>query len=197
MQELTTTANLVGYEQLGATGSIAAVFERSELEAALSADESAGLWLELESEEDEEARRLTLALTPADLEEMLRLSSGDEVIVALDADEVLGLLADPDVEAHGMRAALAIAVAGAAIAAPASLAATPQVSSQVSPQVSPQVSSQISSQVSSLGTTTQTTRQVTPAAVAQVRAQVAKTKISKGLVVKAGGVILFRGGLAQ
>jgi hypothetical protein len=201
MQELTTTANLVEYGSLGDSGSIATVLERSELEAALSADDFAGLWFELGNEEDEETQRLTLELTPADLEEILRLSSGDEVALALDADAVSGLLADPDVEAHGMRGALAVAVATAAFAAPAGLAATPQVSSQVSSQVSPQVSSQVSTQVSSqvagLGTSTQVTRQVTPAAARQVRAQVSRTQISKSLVIKGAGLKFLRGGLAQ
>ncbi len=126
MQEMTTTANLVEYGTLGSGGSIAAVLSRSELEAARRSNESAGIWFELGRGENEEMTRLTLELTIADLEEMLRVSSGDEVIVALDADAVEGLFDPPDVEAHGMRGALAIAVATAAFAAPAGLAATPQ-----------------------------------------------------------------------
>lgn len=186
MQELATSATLVDYETLE-DDSIAAVVARSELEAALAADETAGLWLELG--DDVETSRLTLELKPADVEEILRSSPGDEIVLALDGDEVSGLFADPDVEAHGMRGALAIAVATAAIAAPTSLAASPQVSAQVSPQVSSQVSPQSSK--------TQVSRPIVrPAATAQVRAQVTKPHLSKSLVLKASGIRLIRSGAA-
>jgi hypothetical protein len=189
MQEVATTANLVDYETL-VDDSIAAVIARSELEAALAAHEAAGLWFELEHEDDAESRRLTLSVTSAEIEEILRFSPGDEIILALDGDQVSTLFADPDVSAHGLRGAFAIAVATAAIAAPASLAATPQVSSQVSPQISPQVSSQISKPA----TKAQVVRPGThPAATAQVRSQVVKTHLNKGLVVKAAGINLLRG----
>ena len=198
MQELTTTATLVQYGALEGGSAITAVLARNELEAALHADESAQLWFELGLDEDEVTRRLTLDLAPADLEEMLRLSTGDEVVLALDGDAVAGFFDDPDVEAHGMRGALAVAVAAAAIAAPTSLAATPQVSSQVSSQVSPQVSSLVAeAQISGLAATTQVSGQVARAAAkAQVKGLAAKTQVSKSLVVKAGGVIL-RGGIVR
>lgn len=189
MQELVMTANLVDYETLE-DDSIAAVVVRSELEAALAADDTAGLWFEVEREDDAESRRLTLELTSADLEEILGFSPADEFVLALDADQVSGLFVDPDVEAHGIRGALALAVATAAIAAPTSLAATPQTSAQVSPQVSSQVSSQISS--------TQVSRQITrPGVSAQVRSQVAKPHLNKSLVLKAAGFKLVRSGPAQ
>jgi hypothetical protein len=134
---------------------------------------------------------------------MLRLATGDDVVLALDGETAAGLLDDPDVEAHGLRGALAIAVATAAIAAPAGLAATPQAASPATtPQVSSQVSSQISAattpQVSSLVTTSQVSSQVSrAAAAAQVKGLVAKTQLHKSLVVKAAGVTILRGGLAQ
>ena len=201
MQEMTTTANLVEYGTLGSGGAIAAVLSRSELEAVQRSNESAEIWFELGRGENEEMTRLTLELTIADLEEMLRVSSGDEVIVALDADAVEGLFDPPDVEAHGMRGALAIAVATAAFAAPAGLAATPQavgtasapqVSSQVSSQVTPAVESQVSSQVTPAATT-QVSRAI---ARGQVKGQ-AKTQISKVQVAKAAGITILRSGLAK
>lgn len=197
MQEMTTTANLVEYGTLGSGGAIAAVLSRSELEAVQRSNESAEIWFELGRGENEEMTRLTLELTIADLEEMLRVSSGDEVIVALDADAVEGLFDPPDVEAHGMRGALAIAVATAAFAAPAGLAATPQAvgtasAPQVSSQVTPAVESQVSSQVTPAATT-QVSRAI---ARGQVKGQ-AKTQISKVQVAKAAGITILRSGLAK
>jgi hypothetical protein len=189
MQELTTTGNLV--EDLEGKDAFSALFARSELEAALHAEESVGLWFEIGYGLNEETRRLTLELTSADVETMLRSSPGDNVTLALDALEVERLLEDPDVEAHGIRGALAIAVATAAIAAPTSLAASPQVSSQVAPQVS-------KTHVSSLVANTQITRQVVrPAATAQVKAQVVRTQLHNSLVVKGAGVKLLGRGLAR
>ena len=198
MQELTTTANLVEYGTLG-DSQITAVLARSELEAALNADESARLWFEFGRDEDEETRRLTVEVASTDIEQMLRLSTGDDLVLALDAGAVGGLFDDPDFEAHGMRGALAIAVTAAAIMAPAGLAAAPQTAgAAATPQVSSQVSSQVSPQVSSLATTTQVSGQVARAAAkAQVKGLAAKTQVSKSLVVKAAGVKLLRSGLAR
>lgn len=197
MQELTTTANLVEYGTLG-DSPITTVLARSELEAALQADESAQLWFELGLDEDEETKLLTIDLDSAALEQIRRLGGGDDVLVAFDGDAVAGLFDDPDFEAHGMRGALAIAVTAAAIIAPTGLAAAPQTAgAAATPQVSSQVSSQVSPQVSSLATTTQVSGQVARAAAkAQVKGVAAKTQVSKSLVVKAAGVTLLRGGLA-
>jgi hypothetical protein len=199
MQELRTAGHLVEYAALEGKGSFAAVLARTELEAALHADGSVGLWFELGhgGAGAEDTSRLTLEVTSADVERMLQSSPGDEIVVALDAEEVDGLLADSDVEAHGIRGALAIAVATAAIAAPTSLAATPQVSSEVSPQVSSQVSTEVSPQVSGLVATTQVSRQVLrPASTAQVRAQVVRNQLHRSLVLNAAGVKVLRSGLA-
>jgi hypothetical protein len=197
MQELTTAGHLVEYTALQGKGSFAAVLARTELEAALHADGSVGLWFELGHGGAEDTSRLTLEVTSEDVEKMLQSSPGDEIVLALDAEEVDGLLADSDVEAHGIRGALAIAVATAAIAAPTSLAATPQVSSEVSSQVSSQVSTEVSPQVSGLVATTQVTRQVLrPASTAQVRAQVVRNQLHRSLVLNAAGVKVLRSGLA-
>ncbi len=161
MQERTATGNLIQYELLQERASFAAALARGELEAALHAQEPIELWFELGHGGEAETSQLTLELTPTDVEEMLQSSPGDDVIVALDADEVQSVFAD--VEAHGMRRALAIAVATAAIAAPTSMAASPEVSTQVSPEVSTQVSTQVSPEVST---------QVSPEVSAQVSTQV-------------------------
>jgi hypothetical protein len=198
MQELRTAGHLVEYAALEGKGSFAAVLARTELEAALHADGSVGLWFELGHGGAEDTSRLTLEVTSEDVEKMLQSSPGDEIVLALDAEEVDGLLADSDVEAHGIRGALAIAVATAAIAAPTSLAATPQVSSEVSSQVSSQVSTEVSPQVSGLVATTQVSRQVLrPASTAQVRAQVVRNQLHRSLVLNAAGVKVLRSGLAR
>ena len=61
--------------------------------------------------------RLTVELTPAEAEELLRRSSGDDVMVALGASGVIDLFEDPDVEAHGMRERIVLLGVVAATAA--------------------------------------------------------------------------------
>ncbi|HLG08542.1 MAG TPA: hypothetical protein VI409_07730 [Gaiellaceae bacterium] len=183
MQEVTTTASLVDYATLEGGRSITAVLPRSQIAAALHGDDSAQLWFELEREEDEQARLLTIDMVSGDLAEMLRRSTGDEVVLALDGDAAAGLFDDPDVEAHGMRGAFAIAVVAGAMMAPAGLAANPQVSSLSA-----------KAQVSGLAATTQVS---SLAAKAQITGVAAKTQVSKSLVVKAGGVKLLKGPLAR
>jgi hypothetical protein len=163
MLEVTTTARLVDYAQFGEGSTFTATIERSELESTLRAGRWPDLWLELGS--DEETRKLTVEL-PEDLEAMLESWPGDEVVFAFDADDLAGLF-DPDVEAHGLRGALAIAVVAGAVAAPAGLAASPQ-------SVNPQVTPQVTAQVSNLAATAQVTGAVSNAQVAGVatRAQV-------------------------
>jgi hypothetical protein len=194
MQELTTTANLVDWASLEDRESITTVIARSELEAAHAADERAALWLELGRDEDEELRRLTIELGPAEIEEMLRLAREDDVVFAIAADPVLSLFDEPDVEAHGLRGALAIAVVAAAVGAPTSLAAAPQTANvSASPQ-------QVRAATTAQQVDAAATRQVaSPAAKTQVakvhvaKTQVAKTQIAKTLVLKSAGLTLLRG----
>jgi hypothetical protein len=101
------------------------IVARSVLEAALAEDEKAQLWFELGGE-DEETRRLAIDVSAADLEEILSLSGDDDVALTLHGEDVAGLFDDADVEAHGMRGAIAIAVTSAALLAPAANAATTQ-----------------------------------------------------------------------
>jgi hypothetical protein len=188
MQEVKTTANLVEYGSFDDGGSVTAVLARSDVEAALEDD--AGLWFEI-GYEDEDAGRLTIDLQPTDLEAILGQTEGDEVVLALDGDWVSGVFEDSDVEAHGLRGALAIAVVAGAIAAPAGLAATPQVSSAsvgsqaTSPAAESQVvrSAVVQSQVSSA------------AARPQVSKAAAKAQVSPGakrLVVKQSGLKILK-----
>jgi hypothetical protein len=102
MQEVSTTATLV--EPAAFEGGISTVLSRREIEEALEADaESFALWFDLASGEDQ--ARLTLELTPAEAEQLLRDSAGDEVTVALGGAGLASLFEDPDVEAHGLREA--------------------------------------------------------------------------------------------
>jgi hypothetical protein len=203
MQELITPVNLVEYEALG--DSITAVLPRRELEAARRTNETAQLWFELGSEAGEEQGRLTIDIASADLVEILRTSTGEDVTLALDSEAIAGLFDEPDVEAHGMRGALAIAVVTGAFMAPAGLAATPQ---SVSPAAKPQATSvaakgqvsraAVESQVSRAGATSQVSRaavksQISKAAAkSQVSRAAAKSQVSRAaagaLAIKAAGI---------
>ena len=199
MQELTTTATLVDYETFAGGRPITAQFAREELEAALGADDSPQLWFEL-GLDDEDTKLLTLDLDTAALEQMLRIAGGDDVLVAFDSDAVAGLFDDPDVEAHGLRGALAIGVTSAAILAPAGQAAVTQSVDAASTvqsasaaatvqQASLAATAQVSAEISSLSATAQTAK----ARVA--KAQVAKVQVSK--VAKVSGLKLLRAGLVR
>jgi len=182
--QVTTSANLVEADALADSGSVTAVLARSDVEAALEGD-SPGFWFEL-GYEDEEESRLTIDLSPADLEAILGQSEGDEVVLALDGDWVSGVFEDSDVEAHGLRGALAIAVVAGAIAAPAGMAATPQVSSASvgSQATSPAVESQVvRSQVSSAALRPD---------VSKAAAKAQLSPAAKRLVVKQSGLKILR-----
>ena len=197
MLELTTTGRLVDYAVLEA-GGLAAVLARRDLQAALESGGGAQLWLELGSTgEDSDDARVTIDLQPSDLEEILSRSEEDEIALALDGEGLAAALEDSEVEAHGLRGALAIAVTSAAVLAPTSMAAVPQtVESAVSAQ---RVSSAVTSQAVPAATA-----QVSPAAArtqvakAQVaKRQLARTQVSTNLVLKAHGLKIVRAGLVR
>lgn len=125
MEDLRTTANLI---EAFENGNPVAVLPRGELDEMLAAGEPAQLWLELGREDDDDVRLLSVDLSTADIEQMLNRSTGDDVLLALDGYALHGLFDDTEVEAHGLRGALAIAVVAGAIAAPAGVAANPLVS---------------------------------------------------------------------
>ena len=188
MQEVKTTASLVEYDSLEGGGSVTAVLARRDVEAALEGD--AGLWFEL-GYEDEDAGRLTIDLQPADLEQILKQTEGDEVVLALDGDWVSGVFEDSDVEAHGLRGALAIAVVAGAIAAPAGLAATPQVSSASvgSQATSPAAESQV---VRSAAVTSQVSSAAARPQVSKAAAKAQVSPAAKQLVVKQSGLKILK-----
>jgi hypothetical protein len=159
MTALTTTANLVELSTLDVESQLTATLERSEIEALLSADGTNQLWFELGGE-GAEVQQLTVELTDDDVRALLAGSSGDEVVLALDGEAVADMLEEPDVEAHGLRAALAVSVAvvTAAIAAPAGLAATPQATSPAATQQS--VGAATTQQGVGAAATTQVVRQI-------------------------------------
>ena len=131
--------------------SLTTIVARSVLEAALKEDESAELWFELGTEDGADVNRLSIDLSSTDIEQLLRLSSEDEIALTLDGEGVESLFGEPDVEGHGLKGAIAIAVTSAAILAPASQAAVPQATVSATQQAK-----------------IQATAQVAPAATAQV-----------------------------
>jgi hypothetical protein len=125
MEDLRTTANLI---EAFENGNPVAVLSRGELDDIFETGEPAQLWLELGREEDDDVRLLAVDLSTADIAQMLERSTGEDVMLALDGSALNGLFDDAEVEAHGLRGALAVAVVAGAIAAPAATAANPLVS---------------------------------------------------------------------
>jgi hypothetical protein len=171
--------------------SLTTIVARSVLEAALKEDESAELWFDLASTDSEDVSRLSIDLSHSDIEELLRLSPVDEITLSLDGEAVESLFTDPDVEAHGLKGAIAIAVTSAAILAPAGHAAVAQsvdaaaTAQRANVAATAQIGAAATTQVSSL------------AARAQVSGLQAKAQVSKPLVLKASGLKLLRSGLIR
>src|SRR6187551_2681342 len=104
--------------------SLTTIVARSVLEAALAEGESSTLWFEVG--DDEDSRRIEIDLSTADLEELLRRSGTVFFFKRKTAYEIAGLFDDPEVEAHGLKGAIAIVVTSAALLAPAGQAAVTQ-----------------------------------------------------------------------
>ena len=171
MQELSTTATFA----LGQPGDdvLTAIFARSVLEAALADEADAEVWLELGSGDGEIERRLAIELSHRDLDEVLGMSSGDEVGLSLDRETVESLFGDADVEAHLVKLPIAIVVSAAAILTPAGQAAVTQVvgTDAIAQRTSPAVSAEVHA-----------------AAKAEVVRVGARSEATKTLVVRATGV---------
>ena len=174
MQQVTTTATFT--DRKLDDDVLTTIVARSVLEAALAEDEKAELWFEI-GREDDETTRLAIDLSASDLEEILRLSSGDDVALTLDGDGVAGLFDDPDVEAHGIKGAIAIAVTSAAILAPAGHAAVPQSVGAAS--TVQRVSVAATAQVVGAAATTQGSRVAAKTQVANAQAKLAKSQAAK------------------
>jgi hypothetical protein len=198
MREVIATANLVGSDMLESDRSVTAVLTRHEIEAALHGGDPIGLWFDLADENDEndvEAVRLTVEMSSTDVEDALRVSTGDDVAVELDARSLTAWYDDSDVEAHGMGKAVAIAVVVGAVAAPAGLAAKPQVASTA---MKPQVArTDLKPQVARTALKPQVVRSALKPQVARtdLKPQVATRDVTRPmvrLVVTAAGVNAWR-----
>ena len=190
MQVRHATASFVGPGTMD--DPFVAVIARQALEAA-TAEDRAELWFELGSEDSGEVSRLSIDLGYSDIEELLRLAPEDEILLELDSDVVEGLFSDYEVEAHGLKGAIVIAVSGAALLAPATQAANPlsydaaatvqRVSVAATVQDHPAATVQVArTQVSKV--------QVAKTQIAKT--QVANTQVAKTMVLKASGFDLAR-----
>jgi len=191
MRAVTANANLVELETLQPDGSLTAVLARRALEAASRGEGPLGLWFDIAADAHEHTMRLTVEMSASDVRETLRRSTGDDVVLALDAQSLGALYDDPDFEAHGLRGALAIAVAVAAVAAPTGVAANREsATTAVKPQV---VRTDVKPEVARTDLTRQVVRTAVKPQVAHtaLKPQVAHTALAgrmSHLVVTAAGV---------
>jgi hypothetical protein len=134
---------------------------------------------------------LTVKLSSEDAREALRLSGDGDVVLALDGESLQELVGDSEVEAHGIRGAVAVAVATATIAAPAGLAAnnTEVASTQLAKPA-------LTRQVTRPALNRQVARTALKPQVARTayKPQVARTALARQihLVVVAAGVHVWR-----
>src|SRR5919198_666048 len=130
MDERSGTVRLVESRPDPEARGLVATVPRHEVEEALrgGAGQPVDLLLDVErvaaDGDGREIQRIALGWEPQDLERLLTGTSGEEVSLTFDEDEVRRLL-DEDVEAHGMREKLAVlsVVAGIAAAGAGSAAA--------------------------------------------------------------------------
>jgi hypothetical protein len=175
--------------------SLTTIVARSVLEAALQEEEPAELWFELASKDGEDVGRLAVDLSYSDIEELLRLAPEDEIALTLDGDAVESLFGEPDVEAHGLKGAIAIAVTGAALLAPAAHGAVPQATQQAMPQATQQAMPQATAQVSAAATAQVSSLAARTQVSLQNKQQISKGQVAK--VAKISGLQLLRSGLAR
>jgi hypothetical protein len=127
MDTTSTRAMLVEPRDLDAEfDAITATIPRSEVEAALSSEDPAELYLDVQrrSGEDTEERTLSVAWERQDLERLLDRAESDAITFSFARSE-LERAFDDDVEAHGLRERVMIlTVAAAAAAGAASVSAT-------------------------------------------------------------------------
>lgn len=112
-------AELIDASSFGARSPIATTVPRAELEEALRSEEVPELVLGVDSRNngDVEAHTLRVAWTDDQLKELLRDTSGDDITLYFDAEELQRALSDEDIEAHGMREKTAAVITVAAMAA--------------------------------------------------------------------------------
>src|SRR5262249_6876723 len=119
MGDAPSRAELIGASSFGARSPIAATVPRGELEEALRLEEVPELVLGIDSRSngDVEAHTLRVAWTEDQLKELLRDTSGDDITLYFDAEELQRALAGEDIEAHGMKEKTAAVITVAAMAA--------------------------------------------------------------------------------
>src|SRR5438876_10136200 len=98
MEEVASTAKLAAPGAVDAKSALTATLPRSDIEAALHDDEGADLFLEIARIQNGERddRRIKVAWTREDLQELLNQASGDHVSISFDEDELQRMLDDPD-----------------------------------------------------------------------------------------------------
>jgi hypothetical protein len=164
-----------------------AVISRQDLEIARAGD-TAELWFDVGTDDSDDVNRLSIDLAYSDIEELLRLAPEDEIVLELDSAVVEGIFGDDDFESHGMKSAIAIAVAGAALLAPAAAqAAAPQTFGTAATVQKANVAATV--QVSNVASRVQA---LNPQAKVQVSKAQAKVQVSKTLVYKAAGFNILR-----
>jgi hypothetical protein len=197
MDERSGSIRLVESRPDEARGLVATV-PRGEVEKALRSDAGpVDLLLDVErvaaDAEGRETQRIALAWESDDLERLLTTTSGDQVSLTFDEEEIRRLL-DEDVEAHGMREKLAVVsvIVGMAAAGAGSAAAAvaPDGGSSSGTPVAAAASHGIASEVST-GLTGVTADRVAPSEIstglgdpqaAPVQAPSAPSEISTGIV---------------
>jgi len=129
MGEVGSRAQLIDASDLDARShKIAATVPREEIQEALRVEDGQELILDIARREngDVQAHTLRVAWTEDQLEELLRETSGEQVTLVFDADELQqALVADEDVEAHGAREKTAAVLTVAAMAAGVAASAQP------------------------------------------------------------------------
>jgi hypothetical protein len=131
MSDLTSGARLIDASEIrDRPHRIPAAVPREELQEALRGEDMPELILDIARRDngDVEAHTLRVALTQQQLEEMLRGTSGEQVTLVFDADELEQALLE-DVEAHGVREKTAAVLTVAAMAAGVAASAQPAAAS--------------------------------------------------------------------
>jgi len=137
MDGTSTSAMLVDTPPMLASqpGGLTVTVPRDEIEAALTSDPPSELALDIlrmiEGTDAPERRTVKVAWKRTDLESVLEDADAEAITFSFDAAELTRLLAEPDVEGHGIREAAVVlsiaaaaAVGGAASASAASSACT-------------------------------------------------------------------------
>lgn len=128
MSEVASRAQLIDASELGARSErVAATMPRAEIEEVLRIDDTPELILEIDrrSNGDVDGHMFRVAWTEDQLKALLRDTSGEEITLLFDPDELQQALVNEDVEAHGVREKTAAVLTVAAMAAGVAAAAHP------------------------------------------------------------------------